>query len=62
VVIWYYQQENYMLIQLTGSTADDYRGWLQSYRNLTGKEPTALERTEAFFAARWGTRPFWVFY
>lgn len=40
------------LIQLEGATAEKYRGYLTDYRNKTGKEPTAIERTEAFFCAR----------
>lgn len=51
------------LIQLTGKAAELYRDYLQTYRNRTGKEPTAIERTEAFICARsndpW-KRPHWI--
>ena len=51
------------IIQLKGKQADDYRSYLQTYRNRTGKEPTAIERTEAFVCARsndpW-KRPSWI--
>ena len=51
------------LIQLQGKAAELYRGYLETYRNRSGKEPTAIERTEAFFCARssdpW-KRPWWI--
>lgn len=40
------------LITLTGETANKYRSFLQTFRDKMGKEPTASERTEAFFCAR----------
>ena len=49
-----------MLIQLKGIVAERYTGWLALYERLTGKAPTAVERTEAFFAAKDGNRPWWA--
>jgi hypothetical protein len=49
-----------MIIQLHGKEADDYRGWLALYERLSGKTPTHRERTEAFFCAREGTKPYWA--
>lgn len=51
------------IIQLEGKAATLYRECLDAYRRKTGKEPTAIERTEAFICARsndpW-KRPWWV--
>ena len=49
-----------MITQLKGHVAEDYQGWLRLYTRLTGKDATFLERTEAFFAAQNGTRPWWA--
>lgn len=50
------------LIQLKNEAADKYRGFLEAYRQKTGREPGPAERTEAFFCARsndpWN-RPAW---
>lgn len=50
------------LMQLQDDVAEKYRGFLQEYRQQTGKEPGAAQRTEAFFCARsrdpWD-RPTW---
>lgn len=51
------------IIQMTGKVADLYRSYLQSYRQMTGKEPTAKERAEAFKCATSGdtwNRPHWI--
>ena len=49
-------------IRLAGDAALKYRGFLEDYRQKTGKEPGPVERTEAFFCARsedpWN-RPTW---
>ena len=51
------------IIQMTGKAADLYRSYLASYRQKTGKEPTANERAEAFISANsndpWN-RPHWI--
>jgi hypothetical protein len=51
------------IIQLQGEQAQSYTSFLASYRKNTGKEPTAVERTEAFFCAisndPW-KRPSWI--
>lgn len=51
------------LIQLTQEQGNSYRSFLATYRQKTGKEPTAVERTEAFICARstdpW-KRPSWI--
>jgi hypothetical protein len=51
------------IIQLKGEVANSYRSFLESYRTRTGKEPTAIERTEAFACAvskdPW-KRPHWI--
>lgn len=49
-----------MIIQLTGRVAETYRGWLCLYERLTDKTPTAIERTEAYFAAIDGNKPTWA--
>ena len=51
------------LIEMTEEQGSKYRSFLDTYRNRTGKEPTATERTEAFFCAiskyDW-KRPSWI--
>lgn len=51
------------LVQLQGQQAANYRSYLESYRKRNGMEPTAIERTEAFFCAisndPW-KRPSWI--
>jgi hypothetical protein len=39
------------LIQLQGEQAVKYRSFLNTYRNVKGKEPGPVERTEAFVCA-----------
>lgn len=40
------------IIQLTGEAAKKYKSYLDNYRKMSGKEPTAIQRTEAFFCAK----------
>lgn len=40
------------IIQLKDESAIKYKSYLQSYRKITGKEPTAIQRAEAFFCAK----------
>lgn len=49
-----------MLVQLRQPVAGRYRGWLELFRSMTGKEPGAIERTEAFLSALSGDRPWWA--
>jgi hypothetical protein len=37
-----------------------YSEWLRAYKALYQKEPTYVERTEAFIAIRNGTKPNWI--
>lgn len=51
------------IVQLQGRQAANYRSYLDAYRKRNGMEPTAVERTEAFFCAisndPW-KRPSWI--
>jgi len=49
-------------IQLKWETAERYRSFLYTYRQITGKEPGPIERTEAFICASSKNlfeRPYW---
>ncbi len=39
------------IITLKADKGEKYRNYLRKYREVTGKEPGPLERTEAFFCA-----------
>jgi len=43
-------------------TNKDYSYFLNVYQNKTGKHPTFVERTEAFFCAKDGTLPNWMWW
>ena len=49
-----------MIVKLENKQAELYKAFLEIYRNLTQKEPTYKERTEAFFAARNNRNPYWI--
>ena len=38
-------------MQLKDQATIKYKSYLQSYRKITDKEPTAIQRTESFFCA-----------
>lgn len=50
-----------MFIRMTEAQGDKYRAALETYKTQTGKEPTFLERTDAFRYATStdGYRPVW---
>ena len=50
-----------MLIQLRGKAREDYCYYLKLFEGKFHRMANASERTEAFFCARRGTMPSWVF-
>ena len=48
------------LIQLQGNSKLDYIRWLELYKARFGKSPDAAARTEAFFSATRGDKPWWA--
>lgn len=50
-----------MLIQLNKSDTDTYNYWLNTYRFISGKSPTYVQRTECFLSLQNNNTPSWIY-